>query len=1349
MSSDSTGYGLNICRKLHFDGNDEKFELWEAQFLAYLRLKKLHTVLEEQDGDDAATVDANKNALVYAELMQCLDEKSMLLIFRDAKDDGVKAIKILREHYLGTSEPRILALYSELASLKMNSSDTVTDYLLRAEKAASRLSATGEPVSDRLLISMILRGLPESFQAFSTITTQKDKKELTLQKFKASIRSYEENEKARINHTASSGEDNISQFKSGNIVCFQCGKPGHRKFQCQNGKADNSSNSQRFHHKSKRWCNHCKSSTHDTNYCRKKTSSAKSVQDNCDQSEETGSYNFLVSDDFDCGIADDSVSQINSSFLLVDSGATSHIISDQSKFVNLDKNFDPEKHFIELADGSRKNNIVSAKGDARIMINDSKGVLRKIILKDALCIPSYKQNILSVQSVTKYGGKVNFQKGSAKLMTSDRNIFNIVQQGKLYFLNSARSYSTRTLEEWHKALGHCNVKDVLSLESKVNGMNIVGKDKFNCGTCAEGKMTQYRSYDADKKATKPLEFVHSDLAGPINPVSHDNSRYAISFVDDFSGLSVVYFLKSKSDAAGATAKFLADMSPYGTVKTLRTDNGTEYTCNEFKSLMIKNKINHEFSAPYSPHQNGTAERSWRSLFDMARCSLLQANLPQKLWNYAVRNASYVRNRCINKRTGKTPYEMFKSVKPDISNLHIFGSTCFGYVQNKKKLDPRSEEGLFVGHDPSSPAYLVYFPAKDEIKRVRCVTFHDTIPTQRRADGDEPGHYPCLGNIAPNAAQQPALPQVPAVPQVPAAPTPEPAPQVVVQPAEEAADPHPTPAATGQQDDNDRRYPARQRNKPGHLKDYVDPDDDPDVANCTIDHFYRVSDSPKTYREAISSPDADQWQAAMETEMSSLVENDTFELVSRPTDREIIGGRWVYNLKLGRNNEQTHKARYVAKGYAQVEGIDFKETFSPTARMSSVRALVDIAVQDNCVVHQMDVKSAYLNAPIDQVVYVEQPSGFVQGKNQVYKLKKSLYGLKQSGRMWNSVLHSFLLSQNFVQSMCDNCVYTKHNNNLKTIIIVWVDDIIISGSNLNCVNQIKLALSNKFKMKDLGPISWFLGIEFVTKDESIEMNQSKFIDKILSRFNMSDCHPKSLPCDLGIDKINDDVKSQELADPKLYREIVGSLIYLMTCTRPDICYVVTKLSQHLSNPTKAHLSLSKFVLKYLKGTIGQGLKFIKSKDPINLVGYCDSDWAGSSDRKSITGYCFQLSHGGSLISWRSKKQQIVALSSCEAEYVSLTHCIQEGNFLRQLISDLKGSDKLPVNLYVDNKGAIDLARNPVHHQRSKHIDVKYHFIRLQVQNSSVILHYVPSAENVADIFTKPVTKIKLQKFRVCN
>ena len=701
------GYGPRVGHRLIFDGNPDKYELWEIKFIGHLRLQKLYDVLTSDSPD------AEKNANIFAELVQLLDDRSLSLVMRDAVDDGKNALKILREHYLGTSKPRIISLYTELTTLKFLPGENMTDFLIRAENAATSLKTAGEVISDSLLIAMILKGLPEDYKTFSTVIMQSTKT-ITFSEFKVALRSQEESENVRgkddinavDNVMKNSCRSKFSNFKNDDnrsITCFSCNQPGHKSFQCP-VKQNRSNNS-----KSKnRWCMNCKNNSHDTKFCRANKSQVKVFDDQDDHT-----FAFKVSN----------LSQSNDdSSILVDCGATVHIIKDKSKFIKFDDEFNKENHVIELADGSRSSGMVVGRGNANIILNDSTGKSHKVLLNNALCIPTYKEDIFSVRAAIHEGATVKFTPDYAYLEAPNGTRFNINEYGKLYFLNKVNSVLSYPIDYWHRIMGHCNVADIIKAENVVNGMRITDKKKFDCSTCIKSKMTQNFNREPDDRATKPLELVHSDLAGPIDPIARDGYRYAISFVDDYSGAISVYFLKSKNEATAAAEKFLSDSSPYGSVRRLRTDNGTEYTCAEFKSLMLKNKIKHEFSAPYSPHQNGTAERNWRSLFEMARCILLESNLPKSFWAYAVKISAYIRNRCYNTRTQVTPYESLTGKKPNVNNMNIFGSVCYAYIQNKKKLDPRSEEGVFVGHDGSSPAYLVYFPKTNQVKRVRCVKF---------------------------------------------------------------------------------------------------------------------------------------------------------------------------------------------------------------------------------------------------------------------------------------------------------------------------------------------------------------------------------------------------------------------------------------------------------------------------------------------------------------------------------------------------------------------------------------------------------------------------------------------------
>ena len=362
---------------------------------------------------------------------------------------------------------------------------------------------------------------------------------------------------------------------------------------------------------------------------------------------------------------------------------------------------------------------------------------------------------------------------------------------------------------------------------------------------------------------------------------------------------------------------------------------------------------------------------------------------------------------------------------------------------------------------------------------------------------------------------------------------------------------------------------------------------------------------------------------------------------------------------------------------------------------------------------------------------------------VCKLNKSIYGLKQSGRNWNILLHQFFIDNKLVQSANDPCVYSYRVNSDLAFLLTWVDDIIIAAISTGCMKKIKNMLKERFCMSDLGPISWFLGIEFVQMEGVITMSQSKYLLSKLQKYGLDKSNPRTTPCELGgYENMSNDPIDRDLN----YRELVGSLIYAMTCTRPDLAWSVTKLSQHLADPTKADLTMVKHVFRYIRGTYDNKLTFRKTDD-LKLVGYTDADWASSKDnRRSTSGYYFALNDSGPALAWKSKKQPTVALSSCESEYVALCAGMQEAIYLKRLLEELLQISFGPTTIHVDNQGAIDLAKNPTQHDRSKHIDIKYHFCRECVASRKVEVVHVSSEDNVADVMTKAASKGKLAKFR---
>ncbi|XP_014667772.1 PREDICTED: uncharacterized protein LOC106809274 [Priapulus caudatus] len=434
MAAQSTGYGPRARVPL-FDGDEDKYELWEVKFLGYMRLQKLHEIIQReneiQDGDSDAATARTKNADAFAEMVQCLDDRSLSLIMRDARDDGRKAFKILREHYRSQSKPRIITLYTELTSLKKLDTETVTDYMLRAESSSTSLKMSGEMISDSLLVAMVLKGLPQQqFKPFTTVVTQKDKA-LTFTEFKVALRNFEDTEKLNRDEGAKV-EDSVMKaawkarvYPSGgtNVKCYSCGKMGHKVADCRS--------------KKQRWCDVCKNHTHDTKFCRKqkKDNANGAGSDSAKRAELAKSLGDNHTFDFVFKVGEMISPNVNG--MLVDCGATAHIVTDKSKFVKFNKNFVPARHYMELANGDRSNNVALARGDAKITIVDNKGRQVDALLNNTLYIPTYPQDIFSVQAATEMGATITFLPDSAQLVHRDGTKFDILKSGKLYYLNRA------------------------------------------------------------------------------------------------------------------------------------------------------------------------------------------------------------------------------------------------------------------------------------------------------------------------------------------------------------------------------------------------------------------------------------------------------------------------------------------------------------------------------------------------------------------------------------------------------------------------------------------------------------------------------------------------------------------------------------------------------------------------------------------------------------------------------------------------------------------------------------------------------------------------------------------------
>ncbi|MED6170397.1 hypothetical protein PIB30_116850 [Stylosanthes scabra] len=474
---------------------------------------------------------------------------------------------------------------------------------------------------------------------------------------------------------------------------------------------------------------------------------------------------------------------------------------------------------------------------------------------------------------------------------------------------------------------------------------------------------------------------------------------------------------------------------------------------------------------------------------------------------------------------------------------------------------------------------------------------------------------------------------------------------------------------------------------------------------------------------------------MRDEIEALKLNQTWKIVECPPQIKPIGCKWVYKIKrLPDGTIDRYKACLVAKGYTQIEGVDFLETFSPVVKPSTIRIVLALASIKRWPLQQLDVNNTFLHSSLNEDVYMALPPGLVPTRSgQCCKLLKSLYGLRQSSRMWYEKLSLLLLSRGYKQTVFYYSLFIKIVGTEICILLVYVDDIVITGNSLSEIASIKRTLDTIFKIKDLGTLKYFLGIEVAHSAQGISLSQHKYCLDLLSDSGLLGAKPASTPMDNTTKLSQHD--SPPLSDPFLYRRLVGRLFYLTT-TRPDITYVTKQLSQFMASPTQAHYRAALRVLRYLKNSPGKGI-FLPRSSSLQILGFNDSDWAGCLDtRCSLTGFCFFL--GDSLIFWKTKKQTTVARSSTEAEYRALANTTCKLQWILNLLKALNISCSRPPVLYCDNRSALHIAANSVFHERTKHLEVDCHLVRQKAQAGVMKLLHVPSSNQLADIFTKPLS-----------
>jgi hypothetical protein len=486
-----------------------------------------------------------------------------------------------------------------------------------------------------------------------------------------------------------------------------------------------------------------------------------------------------------------------------------------------------------------------------------------------------------------------------------------------------------------------------------------------------------------------------------------------------------------------------------------------------------------------------------------------------------------------------------------------------------------------------------------------------------------------------------------------------------------------------------------------------------------------------------------WIDAMKEEFSALHQQGTWSLVPATPSMNLVNCKWVYKIKRNADGSVSrYKARLVAKGFHQQAGINYDEMFSPVVKPTTVRIILTLAAQFNWPLRQLDISNAFLHGFLKEDVHMVQPPGFVDASKpaHVCKLHKSLYGLKQAPRSWFERFTTQLESLGFTASIANPSLFILQTPQATLYLLLYVDDIIITGTSQSFISDLISQLKTTFELKDLGPLHYFLDLQLQYHDQGFSVHQTKYATNLLNRFNMFNCKPSSTPYSstTKLTKSN----SPTLSDPTQFRSLVGVLQYL-TFTHPDLSFAVNHICQFMHSPTEDHLMVAKRISHYLRGTLHCVLLFQPSS--LKLQGYVDADWAvDQSDRRSTSGYVVFL--GSTPITWVSKKQCTVSRSSTEAKYRNLASATTELFWIRMILKDLGVFLADSPILWCDNLSALALASNPVFHTRTKHIEVDYHFVHEKVVRRDIVIKFVSTKDQLADILIKSLASSSFTRLR---
>lgn len=1269
-----------------FDGKN--FKQWKFQVKCALRAKGLNINIPKPI-ENAAQMQWNKDdgmAMFILTSSMDLNQISLIENCETAKD----VMNKLEAIYEQKSEFNKMLVHEKFYQYSYCSSDTMAQHVSKVEGLAKELRECGEKLSDTAVITKILSSLPPTYRSLRQAWLSLDSDSQTIQNLTSRL----------IDEEASLVKDTSSETAlvtlKGNL------KQGKQKEKPNSSSMSNLSNtSHRF------VCYNCNKRGHFAKECR----APKKLFRKNEKQQNMLAFNA----------ESDLSPMIEENIWILDSGASVHMTY-KREFFHKYKAYANNDNNRTVKLGNKQD--LEVLGEGTVLINRKvKGHWQESILENVLYVPDLRRNLFSEGAVTRKGYVI--MKNNEKALIIKNNIVvmsahlkgnNLYELDIRTIIQESCNIVQSDIKVWHERLGHLNIKEIQNMSKNgIIPMTLTGSGNFVCEACQYGKQARNPFKESMRGTTLPGEIVYSDVCGPIAESSLSGKRYFVLFKDGATSYRHIYFLKHKDEVLECFIKYNAIINNqfHHNVRILHTDNGREFVNEEFKNFLDEKGIVHECTAPYTPQQNGRSERELRTIMESARSMLYAKDISKNLWAEAVSCAVYLLNRSSSSQTiNVTPYELWFKQKPNLKHIRIFGSVGYVHIpkEKRKKLDKKSTKMMLVGYDQEN--YRMYDQNTKKITVSRDVKFDELnsvtekrqnyaeINIDRQSVGDQLMTSTIEGGSYENDTFQ----------------------------EESLSD-----DSMKSSEDNDVSYhPARNIVVGERSNITLRPRNNRNM-EVNLTEIY----IPETYEEAVMGTEKKNWKKAIDEELKSHEKNNTWSITNR-TAKKPITCKWVFSVK--KNNYggiERYKARLCARGFTQIKDIDYKETFSPTSRYDSIRLLLSISARENLEIEQFDVKTAFLYGELHEEIYMEVPEGIQTDSSKVCKLNKSLYGLKQSSRCWNKKFTSFLVTYGFKPCHADNCIFVGHFNNVQVLLIIYVDDGLLLSKDKEILSIILNDLGANFEIKILN-FNSFIGMEIQKKHGCIAINQRNYIESVIDKFNLSEAKGCSTPVDVNIKLSKND---NETVSNFPYREAVGALLFLSSVSRPDITYAVNLVSRYVSNPGAIHVNALKRIIRYLIRTKDMSIVYDNNTE---LVGYSDSDFAGDLDsRKSTTGYLF-LMNGGP-VTWTSRKQSTVALSTTESEYMAASDAAREILWIRQFLLDI-GRPQNTVSLKIDNQSAIKLIHNPVFHKRSKHIDVRYNFIREKVELEIIHIEYVESSYQLADFLTKALTLSKFNFIR---